>query len=696
MRDRPIGHIVSAVRRLGRLTELTDCAQFASECKRVVTGALAVMSARWSDRLSVHLWDRLELSSRRMDDLRHLLSFVYRPLSSTYDPIVVWRNAHDENGFLPMPSIVGRAGREKLYAKLSAKEGITVGDNGRCERDACKCAGQLYSRFARAMRSNFSPTRPARPILYFDGTGGSLGKGICHVELGSADFAGECKQSRATLNPLAMYSGNDHAMPLRANLSLSIESFNALCAAAEIEREDGSCIPCEPIVVGDMQGIKCMMGMTESCHSVWCKCRARGHVDGEGPQHMYSKPDSQFATYEEMLQFYDSVGCEFKTEDFLLANAHLSKGLFHGGTFTKFTCPDCGYSPTQAQAKADLARFNALTDKEQAAERREHVAQGQHWHVEKYMGPLPRKIGMLRCGADQLHLIYLNMFKHLFKYTIHEPLPESKRAVVSRYLQNAGFYSYDAADDSDDPVKRWIGREVKRFLHESDQHMPFLLSLSSRQIDVSEEISAVTNAAGEEDMDVSGDEFEPIADEIAVRVPLIGLNADRWDRFLSWVRGVELPWADDDTDEYRRSRALTYCNGARAFALDLYDLKPTMNSWVPHIACNIVPRQIVELGDPSRRSADACESYGACAKRVIKHLTCRREISVRYRRGWVEQAFRRLATRAGLIHGEANEPFLLHKDAQLLGAGRQASGSCKVEGPVHSIRVKVEQEYELG
>ena len=39
-------------------------------------------------------------------------------------------------------------------------------------------------------------------------------------------------------------------------------------------------IPCEPIVVGDMQGVKCMMGMTESCHSVCCKCRARRSASG--------------------------------------------------------------------------------------------------------------------------------------------------------------------------------------------------------------------------------------------------------------------------------------------------------------------------------------------------------------------------------------------------------------------------------
>ena len=302
---------------------------------------------------------------------------------------------------------------------------------------------------------------------------------------------------------------------------------------------------------------------------------------------------------------------------------------------------------------------------------------------------------MRRCGADQLHLIYLNFFKHIFKYTVHEPLPASKKKIVSAYLAAAGFYSYDAADESDDPVKRWIGREVKRFLHEADQHLPFLLKLSSQAIDVSAETAATINSAGEEEMNVSDDEFEPTEDEVAVeasRESLVVVNADRWDRFLDWVRHIEVLW-EEDADDYRKLRALEYCNDARACSRDLYDLKPTMASWVPpHIACNIVPRQIIDLGDPSRRAADACESYGACAKRVVKHLTCRRALRIGFGRGFIEQAFRRLVVRSGLIHGEENAPFLQRQDARLLGAGRLSAAHSRSEGPSIPVRVKVEQE----
>ena len=578
-----------------------------------------------------------------------------------------------------MPCLVGRAGREKLFNRLADSCEIVVGDNGRCERDARKCTAQLYSRYRRAMRTDFSPSRPAHPILYFDGTGGSLGKGITHAEIGTADFTGDCKQSRATLSPLAAYTGNDHALPLRRNLSFAIDTFNKLADDAGVTLDDGTCLPCEPLVVGDMQGVKCIFGMSETCHSVWCKCRkVGGFIGGVSPQHMYGDEGEYFATPEEMQAFFDEIGCEFKEEDFILANAHLSKGLVQGGRFTPFTCPDpdCGYSPTAAQAKADLARFNALTDLEQKNERREHIKGGKHWHVEKYMGPMPRGLGMVRCGVDGLHLVYLNFFKHLFKYTIHEPLPESQKKIVAIYLKEQGFYSYDAADEGDDPVKRWIGREVKRFLHESDQHLPFLLRLAAGQIDLSDDSDL--NDAGEEVMDVDGGMFAPSDDEVEneeSHPTLLVDNAVKWDNFLEWVSGIEHPWTEN-TDLYRNQRALRYCNGARRCSRDLKRLKPTLESWVPHIACNIVPRQIILYGDPTRRSADACESYGACCKRVIKHLTCRREISGKFARGYVEQMFRRNCVSCELRHGVENEPFLQRKDHRLLGTGMGSAALC--------------------
>ena len=81
--------------------------------------------------------------------------------------------------------------------------GIMVGDNGRCERDVIACTSLLYSNYSAALRPVYTRERPAQPVLYLDGTGGAVGRGICHVEIGCADFIAvgdsDAKQSRATL-----------------------------------------------------------------------------------------------------------------------------------------------------------------------------------------------------------------------------------------------------------------------------------------------------------------------------------------------------------------------------------------------------------------------------------------------------------------------------------------------------------------
>ena len=86
-RGRPMSLIVAALK--SRWTELIESGSFAPVCKKIVQKSLGIMQDRFSARLSVHLWDRLELSRRKMEDLMHLVSCIYRPLTNTYDRIVV-------------------------------------------------------------------------------------------------------------------------------------------------------------------------------------------------------------------------------------------------------------------------------------------------------------------------------------------------------------------------------------------------------------------------------------------------------------------------------------------------------------------------------------------------------------------------------------------------------------------------------
>eukprot|EP00966_Prymnesium_polylepis_P080492 1864991-Prymnesium_polylepis.1 len=104
---------------------------------------------------------------------------------------------------------------------------------------------------------------------------------------------------------------------------------------------------------------------------------------------------------------------------------------------------------------------------------------------------------------------------------------------------------------------------------------------------------------------------------------------------------------------------------------------------------------MVELGDPARRACDACESFGAMLKKLIKHSTCRLRVmgdkvtthnpkataqaSARrwkqtFKRGYIEQAFTRACVRESLQHGEENRPYRQRVDVRRTTTGKASSG----------------------
>lgn len=157
---------------------------------------------------------------------------------------------------------------------------------------------------------------------------------------------------------------------------------------------------------------------------------------------------------------------------------------------------------------------------------------------------------MDRCGADNLHLIYLNLFKHLFKYTVHEGLPESKKIMVRDFCKNAGFYSYDTASVDEDPCKHWIGREVKRFIEKAEDMVPFLLQIAALPAECMPEMATAMNGDGEMESDGGGrrvlaDMEEDIEREEELE-PVMMKNAGRWDHFFVLVESISRPWPQGD------------------------------------------------------------------------------------------------------------------------------------------------------
>ena len=694
-----INLVANALARCGYLEPLAQAPAFQPVARAIAAAAVARVQEHWSPHHAVHVWDRLELSRSQCEALRHLLSFVYDPVVDKFVPIRAWQNPHRPSDYVLSAKLASRQAREGEYHQIAAGMDVVVGVNGRCERDVVKCASLFYTNYAAALRKEYSEHRPAQPVLFLDGTGGALGRGICHAELGSADFdAPDTKQSRATLQPLALFEGTDHLQDQRDNLPLVFASYNRLAALGCIDRADDTTIPCRPLTAADMQGAKSTYGMTESSHSVWCKCQ-RG---GGGPHHAY--PDREMATYDEMLKYIESeVGCEIKTFEELCSWAHFSPGVAKGGKFTPFKCSCCDYAPSEKEWRAEVAAWHLLSSEEQAVLTAEHLdrddelnSKHQHYHQLLFSPPLPHH-GMERCGVDNLHLVYLNLFKHLFKYTVHDGLPDSKKKLMRAYTKSAGFYSYDAASDSEDPCKHWIGREVKRFVAEAHLHLPFMLQLAAAPIDTVPELAATRNLAGEEVMDYDP-EYAPTEEQVEeeeLLEPLMLQNAQAWDNFLNLVRELQRPWPQGatDTDDYRKARAVSYFNCMAPVCSDLLRLKPTLLSWVPHIALFVVPRQMVYLGDPMRRACDACESWGAMAKKIIKHLTCRRRVDKgptqhelksgkgkvwqqHFTKGFIHQAFERTCVRESLQHGPENAAFAQRADARRLAKGK-ASDSRK-------------------
>ena len=247
--------------------------------------------------------------------------------------------------------------------------------------------------------------------------------------------------------------------------------------------------------------------------------------------------EGNVATYEEMLDWIgNTVGCEMKTYDQM---AHYSPEVARGGRFTTFTCSCCGYSPKEAEWRKDLAAFEKMSDEEQQkVARGEHNETGtaeqqwsRHFHLQLLFMPPGVRNGMESAGVDNLHLIFLNIFKIVFSCTIHGnlqgagiahalprvPSQERRRApprldyakgqelnvgaadsckpLVKAYLKKQSFYSYDAAAEDESPVMRWIGREVKRFLDESHIHLPFLLRVAAAPPDMIEEMEEMLNGA---------------------------------------------------------------------------------------------------------------------------------------------------------------------------------------------------------
>ena len=177
-------------------------------------------------------------------------------------------------------------------------------------------------------------------------------------------------------------------------------------------------------------------------------------------------------------------------------------------------------------------------------------------------------------------------------------------------------------------------------------------------------------------------------------------DARFWDHFYASVRSFRK--FESDEEEYRQQRAVEVFNAATQLGRDVKVLRPTLKSACPHILANIVPRQIVELGDPLKRGCDQSESVGANMKSTIHRRVVRRTITKKatkhtrrsadgtIEKQWnqkalkisrVMQAFRAECVRERILRDPSSAKFLQRKHVRLLKMGRVSKAPVKPERP---------------
>ena len=177
-------------------------------------------------------------------------------------------------------------------------------------------------------------------------------------------------------------------------------------------------------------------------------------------------------------------------------------------------------------------------------------------------------------------------------------------------------------------------------------------------------------------------------------------DARFWDNFHTLSRSFRV--FESDANHYREARAVETFNAATQVGHDVKVLRPTLKSACPHILADIVPRQIIEMGDPLSRGCDQSESVGANMKSTIHRRVARRKVNgkatVHKRhdasgsivKQWTQkalkvsrvmQAFRSECVRERILRDPASALYLQRKHFHLLKHGRASKAPVKPERP---------------
>lgn len=271
------------------------------------------------------------------------------------------------------------------------------------------------------------------------------------------------------------------------------------------------------------------------------------------------------------------------------------------------------------------------------------------------------------------------------------------------------------AKDIQEMKQSLTGRDAKVVISQALLHIPMLLEFAhadESDIDVALGSQAAaptgnddedfTLQEGEHDEESDGNDEGDSSSADPNEMPRVLADAQSWDRFRALCYAMRT-FTQDDTD-YRKQRAVEAFNAAGHVMAEYKRLNPQAVSACPHVALCVVPRQMVEHGDPGRRSTDHSESYGASIKESIHRRCLRRRkamvATTHHRRNnkgevtksWTQRAlsvsrvmqtFRDQTVRERVTRDEESLPYLLRQHYKLAATGFSTVGEAAAKDEVN-------------
>lgn len=708
--------IAAALKRNNQLEDVARAKEMQPLIKQAIDGVLQVIQERWGARHAVILMQEVHTSRSEFDALRHLLSFAYNRDLDAYERVPVWTNPFNHKDVLHMPALASRKPREAERAIIYNQCGAQASDDGffcgivNFEEQASKYVEHYWEAIDTSVQSG---STPLMLILTGDATGGWRGDAVTHGEIGIGSWSKGKAQSRLTLLPLFLLEGDDSAENLRNRVAGVAKCYNRMKKTGKLTvsiKGESRALDLKLLVAADFQFFKAAMNMSKYTSAVWCACTL---------DNLFKRPDVPLVSWNQVLQFYDSIGCTLKDLKTICELNHYSFEVLEGREFQPFSCR-CGWkSGNEASWRRAVEEHAQLEGDSLKAADLAHSSQPAHCRHKPFNPPLFHQ-GTLDMSADVLHLIFINMFTFFLEMTvlvhIHELSP-TLREPFELYVRSIGLPMKIVKATSIEEMKQGLtGRDAKVVMSKAVEHISTLLEFAhSEPAAIAAEVQAGAGAAVNDIADDeftwagdSGDEEENCGaeDDDGDSESRMLKDAKTWDHFNTLCYAMR-PFERDDLG-YRQERAVEAFNAAALVMAEYKRLNPQAMSACPHVALVVVPRQMVAHGDPGRRGTDHSESYGAAIKDNI-HRRCLRRVkafqAVQHRRRnasngsagktWIQKAlsvsrimqtFRDQAVRERILRDEESQPYLLRKHFTLATTGFSTVGE------VIGISKRVEEE----